>query len=335
MADRRLQVFHTVARLLSFTKAAEVLKMTQPAVTFQIRQLEEEYNIRLFDRLHNKITLTDAGNLMYSYAEKIFDMYQEMENTVKNNSNSVTGAIKIAATQTIGDYILPDLLIEFRKANPNIKIQLKTADSIGLGHLVENGMVDIVVTDVPSEHKTLCCKEVSYDKMCVVLPNNHELASRSQVSIQDLANHPIVLFEEGSGIRNSIDTYLKAQNMDAKDLNILMELSSPESIKRSVESGVGASILPYSVISKEQQLNSVVILDLTPTLSNSLYFVYRRQKFMTKNIEELVDFSMAYFRNDAAKEQANNSHQHAQPSASSSSHTESFSMQSIKDTENL
>jgi len=325
MADRRLQVFHTVARLLSFTKAADVLKMTQPAVTFQIRQLEEEYNIRLFDRLHNKITLTDAGKLMYSYAEKIFDMYHEMENTVKNNTNNVTGAIKIAATQTIGDYTLPDLLIAFRKANPDIKIQLKTADSMGLGHLVENGMVDIVVTDVPSEHKTLCCKEVSYDKMCVVLPKNHELASRSQVSIHDLANHPIIMFEEGSGIRSSIDTYLKSQNMDAKDLNILMELSSPESIKRSVESGVGVSILPYSVISKEQQLNSVVTLDLTPTLSNSLYFVYRRQKFMTKNIEELVDFSLAYFRNSAAEEQA----------SKNASHIENYSINNIQDTENM
>jgi len=186
-------------------------------------------------------------------------------------------------------------------------------------------MVDIVVTDVPSEHKTLCCKEVSYDKMCVVLPKNHELASRSQVSIHDLANHPIIMFEEGSGIRSSIDTYLKSQNMDAKDLNILMELSSPESIKRSVESGVGVSILPYSVISKEQQLNSVVTLDLTPTLSNSLYFVYRRQKFMTKNIEELVDFSLAYFRNSAAEEQA----------SKNASHIENYSINNIQDTENM
>ena len=297
MADRRLQVFHTVAKLLSFTKAADVLKMTQPAVTFQIRQLEDEYNIRLFDRLHNKITLTDAGKLMFSFSEKIFDMYSEMENSVKNRTNNVTGALKIAATQTIGDYMLPDLLIAFRKANPDIKIQLKISDSMGLGQLVENGMVDIVVTDVASEHKTLCCKEVNYDRMCVVAAKGHELSNRTQVSMSDLSNYPIVLFEEGSGIRNTIDNYFSEHNVNTKDLNILMELASPESIKRSVESGVGVSILPYSVISKEQQLNSIVTLDLSPELSNNLYFVYRRQKFLTKNIEELVDFSLSYFQN--------------------------------------
>ena len=233
---------------------------------------------------------------MFNYAEKIFDMYNEMENSVKNKTNNVTGAIKIAATQTIGDYMLPDLLIAFRKANPEIKIQLKIADSIRLSQLVENGMVDMVVTDAASEHKTLCCKKVSYDKMCVVAPVGHELATKSKVSMSDLSSYPIVLFEEGSGIRNAIDTYLREQNVETKNLNILMELASPESIKRSVESGVGISILPYSVISKEQQLKSIITLDLSPELTNNLYFVYRRQKFLTKNIEELADFSLAYFQ---------------------------------------
>ncbi|OOY41541.1 LysR family transcriptional regulator, partial [Solemya velum gill symbiont] len=91
MADRRLQVFHTVARLLSFTKAAETLHMTQPAVTFQVRQLEEYFNTRLFDRTHNKISLTEAGECVYGFAEQIFDLYGQMENAVREMTGEVSG----------------------------------------------------------------------------------------------------------------------------------------------------------------------------------------------------------------------------------------------------
>ncbi|MGD8925373.1 MAG: LysR family transcriptional regulator, partial [Thioalkalispiraceae bacterium] len=98
MADRRLQVFHTVARLLSFTKAAEELHMTQPAVTFQVRQLEEQFNTRLFDRTHNRISLTDAGSRVYDYAEKIFQLYNEMDNSVRELTGDISGVLILGAS---------------------------------------------------------------------------------------------------------------------------------------------------------------------------------------------------------------------------------------------
>ena len=100
MADRRLQVFHTVARLLSFTKAAEVLHMTQPAVTFQVRQLEEHFNTRLFDRTHNRISLTEAGTVIYASADRIFELYAEMENAVREITGEISGALAIGASTT-------------------------------------------------------------------------------------------------------------------------------------------------------------------------------------------------------------------------------------------
>jgi DNA-binding transcriptional LysR family regulator len=102
MADRRLQVFHTVARLLSFTKAAESLHMTQPAVTFQVRQLEEQFNTRLFDRTHNRISLTDAGSRVYEYADRIFELYSEMENGVREITGEISGSLTIGASTTLG-----------------------------------------------------------------------------------------------------------------------------------------------------------------------------------------------------------------------------------------
>ncbi|RLA12794.1 MAG: LysR family transcriptional regulator, partial [Gammaproteobacteria bacterium] len=101
MSDRRLKVFHTVARLLSFTKAAEALHMTQPAVTFQVRQLEEYFNTRLFDRTHNKVSLTPTGEKVSEFAERIFDLYNEMENSVRDLTGEISGALTIGASTTI------------------------------------------------------------------------------------------------------------------------------------------------------------------------------------------------------------------------------------------
>ena len=110
MSDRRLQVFQAVAKLLSFTKAAEMLHMTQPAVTFQIRQLEEHFDTRLFDRTHNKISLTKSGRIISEYTDKIFEAYAEMENAVREETGKLSGKLTIGASTTIAEYMLPSLL---------------------------------------------------------------------------------------------------------------------------------------------------------------------------------------------------------------------------------
>ena len=116
MADRRLQVFTTVARLLSFTKAADVLHMTQPAVTFQIRQLEEYFNTRLFDRTHNRIALTAAGELVKSYGDRIIAQYSEMDNEIRKLTGDVSGPLIIGASTTIGEYVVPGVLGDLKRA---------------------------------------------------------------------------------------------------------------------------------------------------------------------------------------------------------------------------
>ncbi|MCW9021483.1 MAG: LysR family transcriptional regulator, partial [Sedimenticola sp.] len=132
MADRRLQVFHTVARLLSFTKAAESLHMTQPAVTFQVRQLEDYFNTRLFDRTHNRISLTDAGAHVYEYAAKIFELYSEMENSVRAMTGEISGSLTIGASTTIAEYMLPALLGDFKVKYPDVNIHLKVSNTEGI-----------------------------------------------------------------------------------------------------------------------------------------------------------------------------------------------------------
>ncbi len=149
MADRRLHVFHTVARLLSFTKAAETLHMTQPAVTFQVRQLEEHFNTRLFDRTHNRITLTEVGQVVYDCAEHIFEQYNEMENTVKKMTGNMNGILLIGASTTIAEYMLPTLLGNFKSKYPEVKIRLRVSNTEEIVNMVENNMIDLGVVEAP------------------------------------------------------------------------------------------------------------------------------------------------------------------------------------------
>ena len=137
MADRRLKIFHTVARLLNFTKAAEELHMTQPAVTFQIRQLEEQFNTRLFDRTHNKVTLTDVGERMFLYSERILKMYAEMSHSITEMTGDVSGGVTLGASTTIAEYMLPLLIGEFKSKHPDVMISLKESNTDDIVTMVE------------------------------------------------------------------------------------------------------------------------------------------------------------------------------------------------------
>jgi DNA-binding transcriptional LysR family regulator len=189
MADRRLQVFHTVARLLSFTKAAESLHMTQPAVTFQVRQLEEQFNTRLFDRTHNRISLTEAGKRVYGYAQSIFELYSEMDNAVREMTGDISGILMIGASTTIAEYMLPALLGDFKKKYPDVNVQLKVSNSDGIVHMVENNVIDLGVVESPVMNKNLVVEVCRMDQLVAVVSPQHPMANQESVKIENLLEY--------------------------------------------------------------------------------------------------------------------------------------------------
>lgn len=295
MADKRLQVFHTVAKLLSFTKAAEVLQMTQPAVTFQIKQLEDSFNVRLFDRSHNRIDLTEAGRRMFEYSEKLFDLYREMESAIREVTGNVSGSLRIGATVAIGDYVLPKLLVAFKQNFPNVNIKLKLGTTTNIASMVENSTVDIAIIDAQLDNKIIGNECITYDEMVVVCGNNHPMAGSHELNINQLSDQPLIMLEQGSGIHSDFTKYLTENGMSYDRLNILMELGSIEAIKNAVESGLGLSVLPRSALAKELELHSLKAIKLTPSFTNTLSFVYKKQKFPELNIQELIDFAHQYY----------------------------------------
>ena len=294
MADRRLQVFHTVARLLSFTKAAETLHMTQPAVTFQVRQLEEYFNTRLFDRTHNRISLTEAGARVFQFSDKIFELYGEMENAVREMTGEISGSLTIGASTTIAEYMLPALLGDFRAKYPDVSIHLKVANTDGIVSMVENNTIDLGVVEAPVSNKNLVVDECRRDNLVAIVPPGHPIGKQKKVTLDELLEYPFICREEGSGTREVIAEHLARYSKCDTCMDVAMELGSPEAVKGAVEAGMGISVVSNATIQKELRLGTLLSIDLDPPLERPFSFVHQKQKFRVRVMEELLEFAQAY-----------------------------------------
>jgi DNA-binding transcriptional LysR family regulator len=295
MADRRLKIFHTVARLLNFTKAAEELHMTQPAVTFQVRQLEEQFNTRLFDRTHNKVSLTDVGKRVFTYAERILKLYEDMTLSVTEMTGDVSGAVSLGASTTIAEYLLPFLIGEFKKKFPEVVISLHESNTDEIVTMVENNKLDLGIIEGQVSNKNLLVHECKMDQLVVIMPNDHPLSEMKQLRVEDFVSYPFISREHGSGTQETIRQYVE-QNGDGELLNICFELSSPVAIKGAVEAGMGISIVSSATI-KELKLGTLWAVELTPKLERPFSFVRQRYKFKSRAADQLLSFAQEFCKN--------------------------------------
>ncbi|MGB9669954.1 MAG: LysR family transcriptional regulator [Halothiobacillaceae bacterium] len=290
MADRRLKVFYTVARLLSFTKAAESLHMTQPAVTFQVRQLEEHFDTRLFDRTHNRVTLTDVGQVVYEVAERIFELYDEMERRVREMTGEMGGSLNIGASMTIAENMLPSLLGKFKKKHPDLNVRLKVGNTESIVSMVEHNVIDLAIVEGTVSNKNLLVEHCRSDELVVIMPPDHPLAKHKSLTVDQLMPYQFICREEGSGTREAILNYLSEQGYP-DGWTVCMELGSPEAIKGAVEAGMGLSVMSKVGITKELNLGMLTAVPLDPPLLRDFAFVRQRHKFRLPAMEELLEFS--------------------------------------------
>ena len=267
--------------------------MTQPAVTFQIRQLEEYFNTRLFDRTHNRVSLTEAGQRVYSFSGRIFELYDEMEHAIREMTGDVSGIVTLGASTTIAEYMLPFLLGDFKAKNPEVNIRLKVSNTDGIVSMVENNVIDLGIVEASVSNKNLQVEVCRMDQLVAIMPPGHELAGCETVTGQQMTSHPFICREEGSGTREVIAEYLLDNNIK-EEPNVCLELGSPESIKSAVEAGMGISIMSQSTVQKEIKLNTLVAIPLDPPLERPFSFVHQRHKFKVRAMEELLDFAKQY-----------------------------------------
>lgn len=291
MADRRLQVFHAVAKQMSFTKAAEVLFMTQPAVTFQIKQLEERYNTRLFERGHGKISLTPAGELVLDYAERILALSAELETRLKEMTGRLSGPLLIGASTTIAEFMLPAVLGEFKAKYPQVQAKLFVANSETIENRVAEHTLDIGLIEAPSHLPTLLTEACCEDELLVVVSPRHPLAGCEQVSPKQLPQYAFISREAGSGTREFTDLYFRKAGIHPEDLKVEMELGSPEALKGVVAAGLGFAILSRAAVEKERKLGELVPLPLQPRLMRTLSLVYPKERFRSRLVNAFIEFA--------------------------------------------
>ena len=291
MADRRLQVFHAVAKQLSFTKAAEVLFMTQPAVTFQIKQLEEHFNTRLFDRGHGRISLTPAGELVLDYAEKILGLSSEMDVRLAEMTGEVGGSLLVGASTTIAEFLLPRIMGEFKTKYPNVRPRLVVANSESIETRVAEHTLDIGFIESPTHQPNLQTEVCCEDEMQVICSPKFPLARLKEITPQHLVEQPFVSREPGSGTREFTEVYLHKHGFDVDRLVPVMELGSPLALLEVVETGLGYTIASRSSVINSLRLGDLVSIPLKPRLVRKLSMVYPKEKFRSRLVTAFVTFA--------------------------------------------
>jgi DNA-binding transcriptional LysR family regulator len=291
MADRRLQVFHAVAKHLSFTKAAETLFMTQPAVTFQIKQLEEQLNTRLFDRAQGRIALTPAGQTALEYAERILALSDELETRMKELGGQAAGPLLIGASMTIGEYVLPQLIGTFKARFPAVLPTLFVGNSEAVQERVAERTLDLGFIESGSPLPSLLCEVCCEDELQVVCAPSHALATEACALPATLTQHAYISREAGSGTRLVVDRYLQQAGVSPESMNRVVELGSPEAIKGLIATGFGFAIMSRVIVAKELQLGQLVQVPLKPALIRNFSAVYPRERFHSKLVAAFLAFA--------------------------------------------
>jgi DNA-binding transcriptional LysR family regulator len=291
MADRRLQVFHAVAKHLSFTKAAEALFMTQPAVTFQVRQLEEHFNTRLFDRTHGRISLTVAGSLALQYAERILEASAELDTRLQEMSGQLGGPLLIGASTTIADYLLPRVLGAYKVRFPAVVPRLFVANSEAVQNRVADRSLDIGFIEGDSHLPLLATDVCCEDELQVTCAPSHPLAKLESATPEALTHYPNISREPGSGTREVVDRYLLMVGVAPDSLQRVMELGSPEALKGLVATGLGFSIMSRVTVINEIRLGQLVQIPLAPRLIRNMSVVYPKERIHSQLVSSFVQFA--------------------------------------------
>lgn len=295
MADRRLQVFRAAARELSFTKAGDVLYMTQPAVSFQVTQLEQTLNVRLFDRLHNRIRLTTIGEQVYRYAQEILELYDDMERSVGALARDNAGKVTLGASTTVADCVFPSLLAKFRQSHPKVSVQLRVGNTEKVALLAERHEIDIGVVEGPVASRTLHVEQCHMDSLVVITAPDHALAGRGRVSARELLEYPFIAREKGSGTRDVLHDYLLENGLDPAGLDPVMEIGNPESVKGAVTVGLGISVVSRASVHKELRLGTLAALELSPPMNRPFSLIYEKRKFRSRAIQNVLAFTREHF----------------------------------------
>lgn len=295
MEDHKLKVFCTVAETKSFSKASEIIHLTQPAVSLQIQALEELYETKLFDRSSSSVTLTKTGESLYKYAKEILSLYAEAEKNIGEMTGLVKGSVKIGASTTIGNYFLSSIIVDFKRTRPKIKIHMLVGNTTRIIEYINSGTIDFGIVEGDVTRQKIISEKLLADELCVIVPPFHAWAKKKDISILELAKEPFIMREEGSGTRQVIERYLNANGITVPSMKIVLTLGSTEAIKQAVEGGMGVSIVSRWTARKEVKYGTLRLLSIKEEkMMRNFSLVFSKNLVPSHAVDEFLSYLKTY-----------------------------------------
>ncbi|MFZ5642768.1 MAG: LysR family transcriptional regulator [Bacillota bacterium] len=287
MLDNQLYIFITVADKKNFSRAGEYLNMTQPAISQHIHALEDYYGAKLFERSSKKVELTQAGMVLYKYAQEILSFHRVAKRAVSDLVDMVTGKLTIGASLTIGEYVLPRLLATFARNYPDVEYSVIVGNTELIHELTREGSIDLGLVEGTIEDNQMEIKTFLQDEMVLVAPTLHPLGKKSIVDIDDLKESVFVIREEGSGTRVAMEEFFEKAGFVPERV---ITLGSTQAIKEAVESGLGISILSKWTLRKELALGSLKPLRIKGLdIPRGFFFIRLKDKFQSRACDEFLN----------------------------------------------
>ncbi len=286
MFDFRLKVFHTVAKRLNFTRAAEELFITQPAVTKHIHEIETFCQCKLFERNGTKIKLTAAGFTLLSHTEKLFNIYRDIEFDLAALNENINGSLKLGASTTVAQYVLPQYLALFKQKFPDIHIELTDGNTEHIENLLAENKIDFGIVEGQSKRQHIKYTTFLKDEIVLCTSSTNKSIKKTLITINDLQKLTLVVREQGSGSLEVLIAAWKKVNVKFSQLTVEMVLESSESIKSYLLHSNAFAFLSIHSIFKELRSNEMKIIDIKG-LNVERYFYFITQQGDTHHLKEL------------------------------------------------
>jgi len=274
----------------SYSKVAEKLDLTQPAVSMQIKFLEERFDTDLIIKENGKIKLTPAGKVVYSEAKKIINSWKKITYRVEESKNKSFQKIEIGSSTIPSEYLLPDILAKLDSENIDMKSSIKVGDSEEMIELLEKDKVDIIIVGYKPENSKYEVKEIAKDELKLIAPKNHKFSRKNEISIEELKNEKMLIREVGSGTRKAMLEGLKENGININELNIKCEMGSTEAIIAGVQSGLGISFVSKLASSKAHNCSRVQEVDVKGmNFSRKFYLAFNKNRKDENIIKKFIE----------------------------------------------
>lgn len=288
---QQLRIIKAIASETSFTRAAEILYISQPSLSKQVKALENRLGILLINRENNEISFTEGGQLFLQYAERVLALCEESCRALNDLKNGDRGNLTVGASQTIGTYLMPRVLALFAQHYPQISLKVQVDSTRIIAKNVVDRNIDIAVVggDVPDElKKKLKIESFVEDELTLIIPKSHPFATNKKMYINkdDLYHLNFITLNSNSTIKKFIDNILTQNNIETKQFNVIMQLNSIEAIKTAVSLGLGAAFVSSSAIEKEIELNTIEIISIENIkITRTLSIITNNEAYRSKAFE--------------------------------------------------